>query len=51
MEDENIKVKLLRELKATPLSVIHFDDNKNYNNVINEKELYIITLILENLLW
>ncbi|XP_043790944.1 cilia- and flagella-associated protein 65-like isoform X2 [Apis laboriosa] len=51
VEDENIKVKLLRELKATPLSVIHFDDNKNYNNVINEKELYIITLILENLLW
>lgn len=50
MEDENIKVKLLRELKAAPSSVIHFDDNKNYN-VINEKELYIITLILENLLW
>ncbi|OAD53130.1 hypothetical protein WN48_10759 [Eufriesea mexicana] len=50
VEDENIRVTLLEELKASPSNMIFFDDSKNCS-IIKEKELYVVTFILEGLLW
>lgn len=44
-------MSVMEELKATPTNSIYFDDRPNYNITKDEKELSIVTFILEGVLW
>ncbi|XP_076752428.1 cilia- and flagella-associated protein 65 [Xylocopa sonorina] len=49
VEDECIRLSLLKKLDVIPLNTIYFDDSKNCK--INKKELLIVTFLLEGMLW
>ncbi|KOC69446.1 Coiled-coil domain-containing protein 108 [Habropoda laboriosa] len=50
VEDQHIRVNLLKELQAAPSKTISFDDSNNYITT-KEKCLSMIPFILEGLLW
>ncbi|CAK9816862.1 Cilia- and flagella-associated protein 65 [Anthophora quadrimaculata] len=50
VEDKHIKVSLLKELEAAPVKAIAFNNSKTCN-ITKEKDLPIVTFILEGLLW
>nr|XP_012139804.1 PREDICTED: coiled-coil domain-containing protein 108-like isoform X1 [Megachile rotundata] len=51
IEDAHLRVSLMNELKAAPSKTIHFDERPGYNITQNEKEFFIVTFLLEGILW
>ncbi|XP_017884975.1 cilia- and flagella-associated protein 65 [Ceratina calcarata] len=49
-EDESRRINLLKELKAAPLDVILLDERKE-RDTVKKNELFLVTFILEGMLW